>query len=111
MRQLKLAEPQGQGEILRRVDIDERQEEVVPAIEGVEDHDRYQDGAAQRQEHVPPDAQRVGPVDARSLVELVRYRQEELAEEEDGEGAAIGAGPEPGRDDERQERIDPVQVA
>jgi hypothetical protein len=63
-------------------------------------------GIASGRMDAPVDAPRTRPVDDRGLVEFARDAAEELVEQEDEEGVR---GQEL-RDDQRQDRVDPVEV-
>ena len=85
--------------------VQQRQEEVVPREEEVEQADRGDRRHRQRQDDRAQDPERARAVDHRRLVEVARDRHEVLAQQEHVE--RVG---EEVRDDQRQPRPGPAQL-
>src|SRR5712691_4953301 len=102
---LKVAHPQRDGELLWRVQEDERLDEGVPVEQEREDRNGRDRRATQRYQDVPQDLQRVGPVDLGRLVKVARDGHEELAHQEYEKRPAA----EPMRHDQRRECVKPTQ--
>ena len=83
--------------------VQERQEEVVPRVEHREERHRGDGGLRQSHDDRRQDAELAAAVDARGVEVLLGDREEELAQQEDGERVA-----EPVRDDQRPQRADEV---
>ena len=85
--------------------IDQRGQEVVPGeLEGEDGH-RGHGRPGQREHDIPDDLGNAGAVDARGVLQVGRNLQEELAQQEDVEGAA-----QKGRQNQRPEGVDQVQL-
>ena len=74
-----------QWRLVRAVEVDQREEEVVPDDEAGEDRDRARHRAQQREDDLPERPQRGRAVDARRLLVLLRQGQHEARVEEDRE--------------------------
>src|SRR6478736_1237466 len=66
---------------------DERSEELVPSVEEREQRDDRERRAREGQNHAPKDGKFAATIDARGIGEFAGNGQEELAQQEDVEGA------------------------
>ena len=96
---------QHDGVLFDVVQVDERREEVVPEVHEPEHRDGGHRRHHQRHDDLGEDAEGGAAVDLRGLVELLRYRLDELPEQEDPERASAE---EPGHD-QRLVGVDPAQ--
>ena len=104
-RALKLAMPTESGwQLGLALQVDQRQEVVVPGPEEVEQADRHDGRDRLREDDRPQHPERARTIDHGRLVQVPRDRHEVLAQQED----VVGVGEEVG-DDQRQPGAGPAE--
>ena len=104
---LEHAQADGDGVFLEAVEVDEGAHEVLPVGDETHDADGGDGRGGQGDHDVPEDTEIRAAVEAGGLFELEGDGLEELAHEEDEEGAAA----EEAGDDKGLEGVDPAEVA
>ena len=95
-------EPDRERVLRLLVEVEQRQQELVPRRDRGEDRDHRDGGPGQGKDDPPEDLELVGAIDLRGIGQLAWDAHHELAHEEDVERVA-----QERRDDQRQERVDP----
>ena len=102
-----MAQTDGDGEFVGRVQIDQRADKFVPMLDEGKDGDGGNGWFGKRQQDVPEDAYRRCAIEFGSFIQVARDGGEELTQQEDVERTPTKKG----GDDQRQVGVDPTQIA